>query len=229
MKALAIITARGGSKRIPRKNIKEFCSKPIIAYSIEAALQSGCFTTVMCSTDDEEIAVIAKQYGAEVPFYRSPETSNDYATTADVLKEVIAEYEKRGITFDYFCCLYPTAPFVSPEKIRSGYDMMIEKNADGAMPVVQFSYPIQRALKIDGNKISMVQPEHLKSRSQDLMKTYHDAGQYYWYKVDAFRKEQNIMMLNPIAIVTPEDEVQDIDTLEDWKMAEIKYELLKKH
>ena len=229
MKALAIITARRGSKRIPRKNIKEFCSKPIIAYSIEAALQSGCFTTVMCSTDDEEIAAIAKQYGAEVPFYRSPETSNDYATTADVLKEVIAEYEKRGITFDYFCCLYPTAPFVSPEKIRSGYDMMIEKNADGAMPVVQFSYPIQRALKIDGNKISMVQPEHLKSRSQDLMKTYHDAGQYYWYKVDAFRKEQNIMMLNPIAIVTPEDEVQDIDTLEDWKMAEIKYALLKKH
>ena len=229
MKALAIITARGGSKRIPRKNIKEFCNKPIIAYSIEAALQSGCFSTVMCSTDDEEIAAIAKQYGAEVPFYRSPETSNDYATTADVLKEVIAEYEKRGITFDYFCCLYPTAPFVSPEKIRYGYDMMIEKDANGAMPVVQFSYPIQRALKIDDNKISMIQPEHLKSRSQDLMKTYHDAGQYYWYKVDAFRNEQNIMMLNPIAIVTPEDEVQDIDTLEDWKMAEIKYELLKKH
>ena len=229
MKALAIITARGGSKRIPRKNIKEFCNKPIIAYSIEAALQSGCFSTVMCSTDDEEIAAIAKQYGAEVPFYRSPETSNDYATTADVLKEVIAEYEKRGITFDYFCCLYPTAPFVSPEKIRYGYDMMIEKNANGAMPVVQFSYPIQRALKIDDNKIAMIQPEHLKSRSQDLMKTYHDAGQYYWYKVDAFRNEQNIMMLNPIAIVTPEDEVQDIDTLEDWKMAEIKYELLKKH
>ena len=194
MKALAIITARGGSKRIPRKNIKEFCNKPIIAYSIEAALQSGCFSTVMCSTDDEEIAAIAKQYGAEVPFYRSPETSNDYATTADVLKEVIAEYEKRGITFDYFCCLYPTAPFVSPEKIRYGYDMMIEKNANGAMPVVQFSYPIQRALKIDDNKISMIQPEHLKSRSQDLMKTYHDAGQYYWYKVDAFRNEQNIMM-----------------------------------
>ena len=229
MKALAIITARGGSKRIPRKNIKEFCNKPIIAYSIEAALKSGCFSTVMCSTDDEEIAAIAKQYGAEVPFYRSPETSNDYATTADVLKVVIAEYEKRGITFDYFCCLYPTAPFVSPEKIRYGYDMMIEKNANGAMPVVQFSYPIQRALKIDDNKISMIQPEHLKSRSQDLMKTYHDAGQYYWYKVDAFRNEQNIMMLNPIAIVTPEDEVQDIDTLEDWKMAEVKYELLKKH
>lgn len=229
MKALAIITARGGSKRIPRKNIKEFCNKPIIAYSIEAALLSGCFSTVMCSTDDEEIAAIAKQYGAEVPFYRSPETSNDYATTADVLKEVIAEYEKREITFDYFCCLYPTAPFVSPEKIRYGYDMMIEKNANGAMPVVQFSYPIQRALKIDDNKISMIQPEHLKSRSQDLMKTYHDAGQYYWYKVDAFRNEQNIMMLNPIAIITPEDEVQDIDTLEDWKMAEIKYELLKKH
>ena len=118
MYVLAIITARGGSKRIPRKNIKEFCGKPIIAYSIEAALRAGCFDTVMCSTDDAEIADVAKQYGAEVPFFRSPETSNDFATTADVLREVIGEYEKRRQIFDYFCCLYPTAPFISAEKIR---------------------------------------------------------------------------------------------------------------
>lgn len=226
MDILAIITARGGSKRIPRKNIKEFCGKPIIAYSIEAAIKSGCFKTVMCSTDDEEIAEIAKKYGAEVPFYRSPETSNDFATTADVLKEVITEYEKRGIVYDYFCCLYPTAPFVNPEKIRSGFDLMVRENASGAIPVVQFSYPIQRALKIDNERISMLHPEHLRSRSQDLIKTYHDAGQYYWYNVSAFKKEQNIMMLNPVAIITPEEEVQDIDTLEDWKLAEVKYALL---
>lgn len=226
MKVLAIITARGGSKRIPRKNIKEFCGKPIIAYSIEAALRAGCFDTVMCSTDDAEIADVAQQYGAEVPFFRSPETSNDFATTADVLREVIGEYEKRGQIFDYFCCLYPTAPFVSAEKIRSGFELMCECGASGAIPVVPFSYPIQRALKITDDKISMVQPEYLLSRSQDLMKTYHDAGQYYWYKTSAFHKNPNIMMLNPVAIVTPEEEVQDIDTMEDWKLAEMKWKIL---
>lgn len=226
MKVLAIITARGGSKRIPRKNIKEFCGKPIIAYSIEAALRAGCFDTVMCSTDDAEIADVAQQYGAEVPFFRSPETSNDFATTADVLREVIGEYEKRGQIFDYFCCLYPTAPFVSAEKIRSGFELMRKADANGAIPVVPFSYPIQRALKITDDKISMVQPEYLLSRSQDLMKTYHDAGQYYWYKTSAFHKNPNIMMLNPVAIVTPEEEVQDIDTMDDWMIAEMKYRIL---
>lgn len=228
MSTLAIITARGGSKRIPRKNIRDFCGKPIIAYSIEAAMKSGCFETVMCSTDDEEIAAVAKKYGAEVPFYRSPETSNDFATTSDVLKEVISEYEKRGIVYDYFCCLYPTAPFINPEKIRAGFDLMVREKASGAIPVVQYSYPIQRALKIENERISMLHPEHLRSRSQDLIKTYHDAGQYYWYNVPAFKKEQNIMMLNPVAIITPEEEVQDIDTLDDWRMAELKYQMLKR-
>ena len=225
MYVLAIIIARGGSKRIPRKNIKEFCGKPIIAYSIEAALRAGCFDTVMCSTDDAEIADVAKQYGAEVPFFRSPETSNDFATTADVLREVIGEYEIRGQIFDYFCCLYPTAPFVSAEKIRYGFELMRKTDASGAIPVVPFSYPIQRALKITDDKISMVQPEYLLSRSQDLMKTYHDAGQYYWYKTSAFHENANLMMLNPVAIVTPEEEVQDIDTMEDWKLAEMKYRI----
>lgn len=228
MKTLAIITARGGSKRIPRKNIKPFCGKPIIGYSIEAAIESRCFDTVMCSTDDEEIAEIAKQFGAEVPFFRSPETSNDFATTSDVLTEVLSEYEKKGQTFDYFCCIYPTAPFVNPAKIREGFQKMIDSNTNGAMPVVEYSYPIQRALVINEDSLSMLHPEHLRSRSQDLQKTYHDAGQYYWYRTSAFKQQPNIMMLSPIAIVTPEEEVQDIDTLDDWKMAEIKFNMLRK-
>lgn len=223
MSNLAIITARGGSKRIPRKNIKEFCGKPIIDYSIEAAIKSGCFDEVMCSTDDDEIAEVAKRYGATVPFMRSAATANDFATTADVLNEVIAEYQKRGKNFDYFCCLYPTAPFVNAQRIKDGYDIMVAHNAAGAMPVVQYSYPIQRALRVTDGAISMREIEHLRSRSQDLEPMYHDAGQYYWYRTDAFLKNPNIMTSDPVAIITPEEEVQDIDTLDDWKMAEIKF------
>lgn len=225
MKVFAVITARGGSKRIPRKNIRSFCGKPIIAYSIDAAIRSDCFDTIMCSTDDAEIAAIAQEYGAEVPFMRSEATANDFATTSDVLNEVIAEYGKRGQQFDYFCCLYPTAPFVNPQKIKEGFDLMLREKANGAIPVVQFSYPIQRALGMSDGRISMIHPEYLRTRSQDLMKTYHDAGQYYWYKTEAFLKEPAIMSINPIAIITPEEEVQDIDTLEDWKIAEIKYKI----
>lgn len=226
MANLAIITARGGSKRIPRKNIKEFCGKPIIAYSIEAALESGCFDEVMCSTDDEEIAEVAKRHGATVPFMRSAATANDFATTADVLNEVIAEYQKRGKAFECFCCLYPTAPFVNASRIRQGLEMMIASKANGAMPVVQYSYPIQRALKIGNGTISMREPEYLRSRSQDLEPMYHDAGQYYWYRTEAFLRNPNLMVGNPIAVITPEEEVQDIDTPADWKMAEMKYRLL---
>jgi len=227
MSNLAIITARGGSKRIPRKNIKEFCGKPIIDYSIEAAIKSGCFDEVMCSTDDDEIAEVAKRYGATVPFMRSAATANDFATTADVLNEVIAEYQKRGKNFDYFCCLYPTAPFVNAQRIKDGYDIMVAHNAAGAMPVVQYSYPIQRALRVTDGAISMREIEHLRSRSQDLEPMYHDAGQYYWYRTDAFLKNPNIMTSDPVAIITPEEEVQDIDTLDDWKMAEVKFAMLK--
>ena len=223
MSNLAIITARGGSKRIPRKNIKEFCGKPIIAYSIEAAIKSGCFDEVMCSTDDEEIAEVAKRYGAVVPFMRSAATSNDFATTADVLSEVIAEYQNRGKSFDYFCCLYPTAPFVNAERLRQGLEMMVAANANGAMPVVRYSYPIQRALRIADGTLALREPEHLRSRSQDLEPMYHDAGQYYWYRTEAFKANPNIMSINPLAILTPEEEVQDIDTLDDWKLAEVKY------
>jgi len=227
MSNLAIITARGGSKRIPRKNIRDFCGKPIIAYSIEAAIRSGCFDEVMCSTDDEEIASVARRFGAEVPFLRSAETSNDFATTADVLNEVISEYQKRGKSFEFFCCLYPTAPFVNAERIRKGYEAMVAKNAAGAMPVVRYSYPIQRALCISDDVISMREPEHLRSRSQDLEPMYHDAGQYYWYRTADFLGNPNIMTSSPVAVITPESEVQDIDTLEDWKMAELKFKLMK--
>ena len=228
MKILAIILARGGSKRIPRKNIKDFYGKPIIAYSIDAAIKSECFDTIMCSTDDKEIAEIATSYGASVPFFRSEANSNDYATMADVLTEVINEFENRNLFFDYFCCIYPTAPFIDSEKLKNGLYEMQKNNASAAMPVVAFSYPIQRALKITNGKISMLEEKYLKTRSQDLMKTYHDAGQYYWFETKAFKKEPNIMMLNPIAIVTPEMEVHDIDSLEDWEVAELKYSILHK-
>lgn len=227
MKNIAIVPARGGSKRIPRKNIKYFLGKPIIAYSIEAALDSKIFDEVMVSTDDVEIAEIAKKYGAKVPFFRSPELSNDTATTADVLVEVINEYRKSGQEFDYVCCIYPCAPFINPLKLKEGYKLIKEKNADSAVPVVQFSYPIQRAIKIENDKLSMVSTEYLNSRSQDLMPTYHDIGQYYWFKVESFLKEPALFSENTVPIITLESEVQDIDTLEDWKIAEMKYKILK--
>lgn len=226
MKNIAIIPARGGSKRIPRKNIKDFLGKPIIAYSIEAALNSGVFGEVMVSTDDVEIAKIAKKYGAKVPFFRSPELSNDMAMTAPVLVEVLNEYKKLGKEFDYGCCIYPCAPFINTGKIKDGLKLMIEKNASTAVPVVKFSYPIQRALKIEENLLSMIYPENINARSQDLMPSYHDIGQYYWFKTDKFLTEPNLFSENTVAIVTAESEVQDIDTPEDWKIAEIKYKIL---
>ena len=227
MKTLAIITARGGSKRIPGKNIRDFYGKPVIAYSIQAALESNCFDKIMCSTDDVKIAKIAQKYGAEVPFFRSPETSTDYATTADVWQEVISEYAKRGEFFDCFCCIYPVAPFISGKQLKAGLNIMLNENANGAMPVVQYSYPTQRALKISSQKLSMFYPDFLTARSQDLEKSYHDAGQFYWYKTEAFHKNPNIMQLSPVAIILPENEVQDIDTEEDWQIAELKYKILQ--
>lgn len=229
MNNIAIIPARGGSKRIPRKNIKDFLEKPIIAYSIEAAINSGVFDEVMVSTDDAEIAEIAKRYGAKVPFYRSTELSNDMAMTAPVLMEVINEYKKIGQEFEYGCCIYPTAPFINSQKIKEGIELMKEKNADSAIPIVQFSYPIQRALKIEEDKLSMILPENINARSQDLMPTYHDIGQYYWFKIESFLKDPILFSKNAVPIITPESEVQDIDTEEDWKIAEMKYEILKKY
>jgi len=226
MNAIAIITARGGSKRIPRKNIKDFLGKPIIAYSITAALESGCFDEVMVSTDDQEIAEVAQFYGAQIPFLRSPETSNDFATTEDVLVEVLTEYEQRGIQFAKGCCIYPTAPFVTAEKLKDGYDELILHNADSAFPVVRFSYPIQRALKIEDGLLSMIWPEHIYSRSQDLMPAFHDSGQFYWFDIPRFLVSKNLFSERSVPIEIQEFEVQDIDNMVDWKVAEMKYRII---
>ena len=226
MKSIAIITARGGSKRIPRKNIKEFCGKPILAYSIEAALGAGVFDKVMVSTDDREIAEIAKQYGGEVPFLRSEKTSNDFATTNDVLLEVLEEYEKRGESFDLGCCVYPTAPFVTARKLAGAAEQLLASDADTLIPVVRFSYPPQRAMLVREGRLVFGHPEFLDSRSQDLEPHYHDVGQFYVFRTEAFRRNRKLMLGNILPLVVPETEVQDIDTLTDWEIAEIKYRRL---
>ena len=183
MDRIAIITARGGSKRIPKKNIKSFCGKPIIVYSIEAALESGRFDEVMVSTESREIAEIAKEAGAQVPFFRSEETSNDYATTAEVLLEVLKEYKIRGKEFKVGCCIYPTAPFVTSEKLIEGLRILEKEAADTVLPVVPFSFPPQRCLKIQEHVLSPVYPEYMNARSQDLEKWYHDCGQFYCFNI----------------------------------------------
>ena len=223
-KRIAIITARGGSKRIPKKNIKDFCGKPIIAYSIEAAIASELFDEVMVSTDSEEIAEIAKKYGASVPFMRSAETSNDYATTNDVLIEVFNEYKKRGQEFDIAVCIYPTAPFVTADKLKRAIDMVEKDGADAVTPVVQFSFPPQRAFIIRDNALEYQYPENASARSQDLEPIYHDCGQFYVMKPKNVM--DGIIIKKTTPIVMPESEVQDIDTVEDWKIAEMKYQIM---
>lgn len=229
MSNLCIITARGGSKRIPRKNIRNFLGKPIIAYSIEAALASGLYDEVMVSTEDEEIAEISRQYGAEVPFMRSAATASDFATTRDVLLEVLDEYEKRGKTFEYFTCIYPTAPFVTAEKLKAAYSKLINSDADELIPVIRFSFPPQRAFVIRDNGLEFQYPEYYNTRSQDLEPIYHDCGQFYLFKTDIYRglKEGSGRIM---PLIVPEEETQDIDNYSDWEIAEVKYErfILKK-
>lgn len=225
MRILAMITARGGSKRIPRKNIKEFCGKPMLAYSVEAAVNAGVFDTVMVSTEDEEIAQIGMQYGAEVPFYRSEKTSGDFATTSDVILEVLEEYEKRGVKFDIVCCIYPTAPFLTAARLKEAVEKLAASDADTLIPVVAFSYPPQRALVEKDGKLIFRHPEHLNSRSQDLEPYYHDAGQFYVMRIEAFKRNRHMMVGNLIPLPLSELEVQDIDNATDWALAELKYRL----
>ncbi|MEA4968197.1 MAG: pseudaminic acid cytidylyltransferase [Bacteroidaceae bacterium] len=218
---LAIIPARGGSKRIPRKNIRDFLGKPILAYSIETALQSDLFDEVMVSTDDEEIATIAIQYGAIVPFIRNKQTANDIATLSDVVEEVKSEYYKRGITFDNICCILPTAPLVSINILKQGIKLLIEKKADSVRPIVQFSYPIQRSFRLDKNgRVSLFYPEYSQARSQDLELAYHDAGMFYWMK-----SEKGLKGENRYGLEISEMDCQDIDNEVDWEIAELKYKL----
>lgn len=224
--AIAIITARGGSKRIPRKNVKEFCGKPMLQYSIEAALSSGIFDEVMVSTDDEEIAQVAKAAGANIPFMRSEKTSNDYATTADVLMEVIEEYKKLGQEYAYTCCIYPTAPFITAEKLQKAFSIIKEQNAAQLKPVIAYSFPPQRCEVVRDGKLEMLHPEHRNTRSQDLEPYYHDCGQFYFYDTKELIKGNGIIVENVIPMVLSELEVQDIDNETDWKLAEIKYKMM---
>lgn len=228
MKSIAIITARGGSKRIPQKNIKNFCGKPILIYSIEAAIESKMFDEVMVSTDSEGIAEIARQNGAKVPFMRSDDTSNDFATTADVLVEVLKTYKDLGEHYDIGCCLYPTAPFVTGKKLKSAFEILISSDAKTILPVTAFSFPPQRGVYIRNNKLELVSPEYLNTRSQDIERIYHDCGQFSLFKVTDFLKEKKLITDNTIPYVIDEKEVQDIDTSEDWELAEIKYRILNK-
>ena len=226
-RSVAIITARGGSKRIPRKNIKDFMGKPIIAYSILAALESGIFDEVMVSTDDQEIAEVSKKYGATIPFFRSPATSDDFSNTSDVLKEVISVYQDMGQKFDYVCCIYPTAPFVTAEKIKNAFSLIERSKADCVMPVAEFSFPIWRSVKMDENsKITFNWPENAFRRSQDLPPAYHDCGQYYFLNTERFMATGKLVSDDTIGVLTSSTEMQDIDNEEDWKLAEIKYSFL---
>lgn len=226
MANLAIIPARGGSKRIPKKNIKLFLGKPIMAYSIEAAIKSNLFDEIMVSTDDDQIAQIAQQYGAKVPFLRSKDNANDFAVLADVIEEVRLNYLKENKTFDTICCILPTAPFVKATTLVEAYQKLINNKFDSVFPVLQFSFPIQRALQINDQKVSMVWNEHLNSRSQDLEPRYHDSGQFYWIKESSFRVEKKLFTANSGALIISELNAQDIDTETDWKLAEIKYKLM---
>ncbi|MGL5271446.1 MAG: pseudaminic acid cytidylyltransferase [Selenomonadaceae bacterium] len=225
MSAIAIITARGGSKRIPRKNIKHFCGKPIIAYSIEAALNSKIFDEVMVSTDDVEIAKIAQEYGAKVPFYRSEKNSDDYADTEDVIEEVVFEYIKRGKLFEHICCIYPTAPLLKYSTLCMAYDLLQKETVSAIVPVIKFSYPPQRSLLIKENKLSFKHPLIQNQRSQDFEPLYHDAGQFYFIFRSAFLKEKTLFPANTMPLILKESEVQDIDNIEDWLLAEAKFQM----
>ncbi len=227
MSSLAIITARGGSKRIPHKNIKDFLGKPIIAYSIKAALESGCFDEVMVSTDDAKIAEIAKEYGAKVPFFRSAENSDDFSTTRDVVKEVLKQYGEQGMQFDYACCIYPTAPFITAKRLQESMKLLEEKQADSVFPVVQFSFPPQRSIVLEEGKAAFKWPEFALARSQDLEPFYHDCGQFYCIDVKSFAEQELLVMKNTYPVVLDEMEVQDIDNETDWKLAELKYRLIR--
>ena len=226
MNAICIITARGGSKRIPGKNKKLFLGRPIICYSIEAALASGLFDEVMVSTDDREIAEISTKAGANVPFMRSNDTSGDYATTDDVLMEVLAKYQKMGKVFEYMACIYPTAPFVTAEKLKDAMRILVESGSGGVMPVVRFSFPPQRGMIVKDGRLEYCYPENAMKRSQDLETMYHDCGQFYCYHVAKYLACKGDLPKGYVPVITPETEVQDIDNLSDWELAEMKYKMM---
>tara|TARA_B110000046_G_scaffold146835_1_gene154317 strand:- start:255 stop:944 length:690 start_codon:yes stop_codon:yes gene_type:complete len=223
---LAIIPARVGSKRVPEKNIKPFLGKPIIGYSIETALESNLFDEVMVSTDSDKVADVALSFGAKIPFFRSDKNSDDFATTIDVLLEVLEKYKSIGKTFDEVCCIYPTAPFVSIELLKKCYSLLVKDKYDSVFPVIRYSFPIQRALRKDkNNKMKMIFADSKKTRSQDLTPSFQDSGQFYWFNVKPILTKKDLWTDNTGILEITEMEAHDIDTIEDWKIAEFKYKL----
>lgn len=227
-KIIAIIPARGGSKRIPGKNIRNFCGMPIIGYSIKAAQESGCFDEIMVSTDDARIADIARNLGASVPFMRSEKNSTDFTGLADVIEEVLSEYKKSGKKFDIFACILPTAPFVTAGRLKQALAQLLKSKADGVFAIVRFSYPILRALKLEQGEVKMMWPENYNKRSQDFAPAFHDAGQFYFMYSDRFMANKKLFTEHTQGMEVSESEVQDIDSEEDWKAAEIKFQFLQR-
>lgn len=225
---LAVIPARGGSKRIPHKNIKEFCGKPMISWSIEEALKSHCFDRVIVSTDDPEIADVAAECGAEVPFFRPDELSNDIIGTIPVVRHAIEWFQEYSIVPKYTCCIYATAPFIRRTDIQKGFRQLIENDSDYAISVTSFPFPVQRAVKITSdNRLEMLYPEYFNTRSQDLEEVFHDAGQFYWGRSDAWLKGKYLFSHDTTPVILPRHRVQDIDTPEDWTRAEIMFKVLQ--
>ena len=224
---LAIIPARGGSKRIPRKNIKPFCGKPMIAWSIEAALASGCFDRIIVSTEDAEIADVARAHGAEVPFMRPPELSDDLTGTIPVVTHAVRWMAQEVGPVEFACCLYATAPFVQAQDLRKGFELLERSGAQYAFTVTNFAAPIQRSFRITGQqRIEMFNPTQFNTRSQDLEEAYHDAGQFYWGRVQAWLAPMPLFSQVSTPIVLPRYRVQDIDTTDDWIRAEMMFEIL---
>lgn len=228
IRSLAIIPARGGSKRIPLKNIKEFYGKPIIAYSIEAAIASGLFDEVLVSTDDENVAEIALRYGASIPFLRSKKNADDHATISDVVLEVLENYREANNMPEIVGCILATAPFLTSKLLHQGFNKVTKEGFDSSFPIQQFKYPIFRALKFEASGLEMFWPEHLNSRSQDLPLAFHDAGQFYFAKTQAFLEGKKFFLKNSFGIEVSATSAIDIDTTEDWEFAEKLYALLRK-
>jgi N-acylneuraminate cytidylyltransferase len=225
---MAVIPARGGSKRIPRKNIKPFCGKPMIAWSIEAAIVSKCFDRIIISTDDAEIADVAKAFGGEVPFIRPAELSDDYVGTIPVVAHAVDWVQQHWGGVDFACCINATAPFVLPQDLRNGFNTLSETNTDYAFSVTSYAFPIQRAIRIrPDTRVEMFQPEFYGARSQDLEEAFHDAGQFYWGRARAWQSGLPLFSSSAAAIRLPRFRVQDIDTVEDWTQAELMFNLLK--
>jgi len=221
---IAVIPARGGSKRIPRKNIRMFCGKPIIAYSIAAAQQTGLFDQVVVSTDDEEIAMVAREFGATTPFIRPKEIADDFTGTNAVVKHAVAWFNAQSNDVTHACCLYATAPLLQANFITEGYEALSRSDAAFAFSVTSYAFPIQRAVRITPDRrVDAIYPEHRMTRSQDLEHAYHDAGQFYWGTARAFLEDMPLFARHSIGVILPRHLVQDIDTIEDWDQAELMY------